>query len=129
MYPTICVSSLVWDNIDFLEETASGAGTSHRVNGIIIQQKVYGPHLEKVQPLIEKKKQRSIVYEEKQLPIYNTGKREGPGEKIVAHPYQDLPLKSIHREDFFWILIRHISENQVVPGWTGINIIFFGMIH
>lgn len=34
-------TSLVWDNIDRLEETLSGAGTSHRVNGIIIMVPVY----------------------------------------------------------------------------------------
>jgi len=117
-------SALVWDNIDFLEETATGAGTSHRVNGIIVQQKVYGPKLESARPVIEKKKQRSIKYEEQQLPIYNTGKREGPGSKTVAEEYHALPQKSIHRKDLIWILLRQMHpENQIIPGWTGINII------
>jgi len=31
------VTMLVWDNIDFLEETASGAGTTHHTNGILVQ--------------------------------------------------------------------------------------------
>ena len=30
-------TSHAWDNIDRLEETLSGVGTSHRVNGIAIQ--------------------------------------------------------------------------------------------
>ena len=34
--PTIAV----WDNIDFGEETRSGAGTTHRTNGILVQAKV-----------------------------------------------------------------------------------------
>jgi hypothetical protein len=29
---------MVWDNIDFLEETPTGAGSTHMANGIIIQQ-------------------------------------------------------------------------------------------
>ena len=29
---------MVWDNIDFLEETPTGAGSTHTANGIIIQQ-------------------------------------------------------------------------------------------
>ena len=29
---------MVWDNIDFLEETPTGAGTTHMANGIIVQQ-------------------------------------------------------------------------------------------
>ena len=30
-------TTLAWDNIDRLEETLSGAGTTHRVNGIAAQ--------------------------------------------------------------------------------------------
>jgi len=33
-------TTLAYDNIDRLEETLSGGGTSHRVNGIIIQPQV-----------------------------------------------------------------------------------------
>ena len=36
-------TNLAWDNIDRLEETISGGGTSHRVNGLAVQRKVYGP--------------------------------------------------------------------------------------
>ena len=38
-------TTLAWDNIDRLEETLSGAGTSHRVNGIGIQARHFGPNL------------------------------------------------------------------------------------
>ncbi len=38
-------TTLAWDNIDRLEETLSGGGTSHRVNGIAVQPMMYGPHL------------------------------------------------------------------------------------
>jgi hypothetical protein len=38
-------TSLAWDNIDRTEETLSGGGTSHRVNGIAIQASYFGPHL------------------------------------------------------------------------------------
>ena len=49
-----------WDNIDQLEVTLTGKGTSHRVNGIAVQAKVYGPYLTRVElPHVEKKKQRS----------------------------------------------------------------------
>ena len=34
-----------WDNIDRLEGTLSGAGTSHRVNGIAVQARHFGPNL------------------------------------------------------------------------------------
>ncbi|CAB4006529.1 Hypothetical predicted protein, partial [Paramuricea clavata] len=32
------VTMMVWDNIDFLEETTTDAGSTHMANGIIIQQ-------------------------------------------------------------------------------------------
>lgn len=38
-------TNLAWDNIDRLEETLTGKGTSHGVNGIAVQAKVYGPEL------------------------------------------------------------------------------------
>ena len=38
-------TKLAWDNIDRLEETLSGAGTSHRVNGIGVQARHFGPTL------------------------------------------------------------------------------------
>ena len=36
-------TTLAWDNIDRLEETLSGEGTSHRVNGIAVQEKMTVP--------------------------------------------------------------------------------------
>ena len=36
-------TTMAWDNIDILEETLTGGGTSHRGNGIIIQPTIYGP--------------------------------------------------------------------------------------
>ena len=37
--------NLGWDNIDELEETLTGKGTSHWVNGIAVQANIYGPCL------------------------------------------------------------------------------------
>ena len=55
-------TSRAWNNIDRLEETLSGGGTSHRVNGIAIQARQYGTDLPTVQetPTITKSKQRSV---------------------------------------------------------------------
>ena len=74
-------TSLVWDNIDVLEETLSVGGTSHRVNGIAILARQYGPDLPLVQesPTITKSKQRSVeVVDDNKLAIYDTGERCGP---------------------------------------------------
>ena len=74
------LTNLAWDNIDRLEETLTGGGTTHTVNGIAVQPRVFGPHLQAPQlPPILKQKQRSIIHEEQPLPTYIAGERIGPG--------------------------------------------------
>ena len=74
-------TTVCFDNIDRMEETLSGSGTSHRVNGIIIQPKVFGPQLPP-KPLIQidKSKKRSLhdVIDDLHLPAYNAGEKSGP---------------------------------------------------
>lgn len=73
-------TNLAWDNIDRLEETLTGGGTTHRVNGIGVQSKVFGPYLPPAQlPSILKHKQRSIAHDEQPSPAYIAGERVGPG--------------------------------------------------
>ena len=57
-------ANVSWDNIDRLEETLSGGGTSHRVNGIIVQPRVFGPHLPCNDPpqMMEKNKEEKYKY-------------------------------------------------------------------
>ena len=73
-------TTMALDNIDLLEETVTGHGTSHRVNGIIVQPTVYGPHLSQTPaPSLVKCKKRSIFIEDLNLLNYNSGDRAGPG--------------------------------------------------
>ena len=72
-------TNLAWESIDRLEETLTGKGTSHRVNGIAVQAKVYGPYLPRAElPHVEKKKQRSFSTEHQELEVYVAGARVGP---------------------------------------------------
>ncbi|CAH3164949.1 unnamed protein product, partial [Porites lobata] len=73
-------TTLAWDNIDRLEETLSGEGTSHRVNRRAVQARHFGPHpLTEQPPGISKSKQRSVEpLDVVALPIYNAGERQGP---------------------------------------------------
>ena len=67
-------TNLAWDNIDRLEETLTGKGTSHRVNGIAVQAKVYGPYLPRAElPHVEEKKQTSVSTEHQELEVYVAG--------------------------------------------------------
>ncbi|KAG0723975.1 hypothetical protein GWK47_041585 [Chionoecetes opilio] len=81
----VCSQTLAWDNIDRLEETLSGAGTSHRVNGIAVQFQVAGSVPEKVLPEITKSKIRSITLTASIPPIYNVGRRAGPPKIETAY--------------------------------------------
>ena len=119
-------TTLVYDNIDRLEETLSGSGTSHRVNGITIQKGFIGPLPLKKYISIPKTKQRSIECEESLIAPYHSGKRPCPPflkrnvERFVTHNPNLLALK----KNFLWILTRHHQRySQGIPSWTGFNIL------
>ena len=59
IYPFV-FTTLAWNNIDRLEETVSGEGTSQRVNDIAMQKKIVGPMPEQVKHGVIKSKKRSI---------------------------------------------------------------------
>lgn len=63
-------ASMFYDNIDRSEEILSGAGTTDRVNEIVIQKASIGPKL--IQNFIDKSKskQRSLYVQPFQLPVY-----------------------------------------------------------
>ena len=74
-------TSLAWDNIDRLEDGGTDGGTSHRVNGIAIQARQFGPNLPPTEatPVTTKSKQRRLdAVSECELPIYNAETRCGP---------------------------------------------------
>jgi hypothetical protein len=116
-------TNLAWDNIDRLEETLTGKGTSHRVNGIAIQAPVFGPHLPRV---FSKTKQRSITVQNDDLPVYIAGERKGPVLPIesfqVVHEYED-DARIAQNKNLVWLIARQDNtEQQKIPSWTGFNI-------
>ena len=57
-------TNLAWDNINRIEETLSGKGTSHHVNRIAVQPRVFGPAPPpKDLPHIDKRKQSTLSTE------------------------------------------------------------------
>ena len=120
-------TNLAWDNIDRLEKTLTGKGTSHRVNGIAVQAKVYGPDLPKAElPRIEKLKQRSVNIEHQELEIYVAGARVGPQplptiDDHIQEAKEAAPVAC--KKNLVWILARQTDpESQTIPSWTGFNI-------
>lgn len=124
VYPYL-MTTLSWDNIDILEETLTGGGTSHRINGIIIQQNSNGPHLPKaeiqVPQLTGKRKPRSIVIEDLNLPYYHRGQKHGPGEiQCKGDNYYHINMMSFTKT-MIWFLARHSDSDRKISSWTGFN--------
>lgn len=93
---------LAFDNIDRLEGTLSGGGTSHRVNGIAVQPITYGPHKEVVVPKSCKTKKRSFAAPDDPLPVYNIGKRVGPAPRKVKEVDGEEILKECRKKNLLF---------------------------
>ena len=113
------------NNFDRLEETLSGVGTSHRVNGIAVQARQFGPNLPQA-PVIEQSrtKKRSIDPSMVSVvPPYNAGYRCGPRARTFVEVTAEEIFAEARKKNLFWILLRlHAKEKQKASGWTGFNI-------
>ena len=120
-------TTLVYDNIDRLEETLSGSGTSHRVNGIGVQEGLVGPLFQRPVQDIPKSKRRSLEFTTHILPSYISGQRPQPPElqNIRFESEEEKTERLIaRRKDLLWITSRiQKSIEKVVPSWTGFNIV------
>ena len=117
-------ASCAWDNIDRLEETLSGGGTSHRVNGIIVQKKMFGPEPQRRFPNQPRDKGRTVKFVEADLPIYNAGTRVGPPPRKYVKLETGQLKEEANKKNLVWILARlHCTSNQKVSSWTGFNIL------
>ena len=115
----------MWDNIDRLEETVSGAGTSHRVNGIAVQAKVIVPIQPRVMPAVFKSKKRSISPAPLMLPIYNAGQRVGPPTTPSVGVNITYQVWNAKAKNLVWLprLTRMSTPKvQIISSWTGFNI-------
>ena len=103
-------------------------GTTHRVNGIIVQPQVYGPHLHTAAaPVIERRKQKIITQELQPINAYISGERVAPQSRTctTGSPTEDEKdqSKAALKRNFLWLLSR-ITDcvNQKIPEWAGFNI-------
>lgn len=108
-------TTLAWDNIDRLEETLSGAGTSHRVNVIAVQARHYGPNLPR-EPKAElgKSRKRSIDLSlHAEIPPYNAGECCGPPARKYVEVSSATIIAEARRKNLLWILVRlHAQDTK-----------------
>ena len=130
--PNQQVALMIADNIDNLESTLGGSGTSHRVNSILV---IKGKPTETAEVSEEsserpakRKCRRSLPTDivVREIPHYYRGKRMGPG---VLNHMKDINNSSSYidkangiRELYLiWIGIRKLKTHPalLIPGWTG----------
>ena len=131
-----CVGLMVADNIDNMEGTLTGSGTSHRVNSIFVQRKAAQEDVstteeeEYVQPT-KRKCLRSLPPNAvlREIPEYYSGKRSGPGELIHVqklHESRKYAETNYYQRlnHLIWIEVRKLKTHPalLVPGWTGFQI-------
>ena len=109
-------TTLAWDNIDRLEETTSGEGTSHRVNGIAVQPRIIGPMPQGEAKIIKKSKKRSISPPPAALPMYNIGRRVGPAVTVTLDMDADKQVQDARVKNMIWLLTRlsNPEEDQTI---------------
>ena len=118
-------TTLAWDNIDRLEGTLSGAGTSHRVNGIAVQARHFGLSLppEPKTNLSKTRKRGISSLVRTEIPPYNAGERCGPRSRAYVEMTHAQVTVDARRKNLVWVLVRlHGQEKQKASGWTGFNI-------
>ena len=122
-------TNLAWDNIDRNEETLSGKGTTHRVNGIAVQniatEWTYADN-NSVLPAVPKVKKRTVPDDNTSLKVYLSGNRTGPApidESLMDNDTITAQISS-SKKDLAWCLFRLKNTlDQSVPSWTGFNIL------
>ena len=118
-------ASLVYDNIDRLEKTLSGSGTTHRVNGIVVQKPFIGPKVQRKRIMVPKTRQRSINVQPLELLDYNVGSITEPPILWETHMEVSGPYTTVaHKKNLIWLLCRNKNIiQQEVASWTGFNIL------
>ena len=101
-------TTLAWDNIDRPQENLSGAGTSHRVNGIAIQARHFGPNLPPPPGIGQARTKKrnidpSVI---SVVPPYNAGDRCGRRARTFVEVNAEEVLAEARKKNLLWIPVR-----------------------
>ena len=117
-------TNLAFDNIDRLEETLSGTGTSHRVNGIIVQPQVTIVEKPRETEKVPTVKRRCIDPPQLMLaPYYVSGERVGPPKVQPRNTDYSRVIGEAQTNNIVWMAVREANASaQTISSWTGFNI-------
>lgn len=113
---------LVYDNIDFQEETLSGSGTSHYTNGIMYQVAPTGSQIHTSAKISLPASKKTFTPTKDAISPFYLFKKTGPTQQ------QDLPPSCIKhhiksREQDMRYLLLKLSDKSSPGTWTGVNIL------
>ena len=121
---------LVWDNIDFTEETPSGHGTTHHTNGIMIQSAITKPECSDTRPRESLPKGASSL----KAPVlqakepYHQTKRQGPqnlvrdANIVLESAVHKATLAPARATELAFVFMKYSDANAcTIPGWTGFH--------
>ncbi|ESO90890.1 hypothetical protein LOTGIDRAFT_163777 [Lottia gigantea] len=117
---------LVWDNIDFSEETTSGHGTTHHTNGIAIQcssdmvtEALERQTLPRIPRPFSKAATHIVPYQPKRregTPPFDIRKDVFEKSFYISYHYIQ------HLKDLAFVIMRYTGDTDSnLPGWTGFN--------
>lgn len=117
---------VIWDNIDFDEETVSGAGTTHHTNGVLVQALSAGERIH-VEPALTSRRCRTVKVGEAITIPYHTTPKQTPmhlsGSHHVetsTHAFESTQNPVRLDQAFTWIKST-TALPEMLPGWTGFN--------
>ncbi|KAG8187105.1 hypothetical protein JTE90_004851 [Oedothorax gibbosus] len=119
--------TLVWDNIDFSEETATGKNTTHYTNGIIVQQQTFitTPSDCVSRKLGKKSRKRTIEPPMTLVSNYTIGQRfanpEIPSVVTTCTEYAEHLQASKLSDSVYTFLKYSKNSDEPLPAWTAFN--------
>ena len=120
-------TTVVWDNIDFSEETLSGKGTTHHTNGVILQKLSHSNVLPSGQGASRKSlPKRKHVLQSRPVEVlpYIKRKRMGPilgvSSESILFSQENIYMDTAHLFAIYGLLKTFDAERSI-SNWTGYN--------
>ena len=115
------ITVLVYDNIDFLEETLSGAGTSHYTNGIMFQVSETGSQIQVTARTSIPGTKKTFTPQKSEIAPYFLYKKEAPGEQLVLSADLSQLLEASQHKNLCYAWLKE-TDGSTYPAFTGFNI-------
>ena len=117
---------MVFDNIDFTEETLSGAGSTHNMNGIMFQRhtQIAGSTVAELTSTPVSKRKKSFVAPVAELDQYFSGQRQGLSLNQASASIsqeENHMFNSYDAKEQAYLFAKVFHAEQKLPSWTGYN--------